>query len=361
MSETSKFHFKSLDAIRTIAFFSTFLAHSFRTENSAILNSTLFKAIDYIKETIGFGVPIFFVLSGFLITYLILKDQEKERFTIKNFYIKRVLRIWPVYFAVVIFGFFIFPLIRSLVLHQPTTENAHFLMYLFFLSNLDQIFNGQLPFGVGLGPTWSVSIEEQYYLFWPILLFFLPKRSFVKGILSVLVVTTILALIFNLPHTHSITSMIYLSMGSLFGYMSYYNYKNINTKIAQSGFVVILLILVSTVSIYNSHFLPYPIKIIVFSFGIGMFILFQIYSPNWSLSKIKILEDNGKYTYGLYLYHSIAIFVVYTLFKSVLHVQETILSVIVVIPVLSLALSYLFARISYKYFESYFLSLKSKY
>lgn len=361
MSETSKFHFKSLDAIRTLAFFSTFLAHSFRTANTEILNSTLFKLIEYVKQTIGFGVPIFFVLSGFLITYLILKDQEKNRFTIKNFYIKRILRIWPVYYAVVIFGFFIFPLLRSLILHQPTTENAHFFMYLFFLSNLDQIFNNQLPFGVGLGPTWSVSIEEQYYLFWPILLFFLPKKNFVKGILSVLVVTTILSLKYNLPHTHSITSMIYLSMGSLFGYISFYNYKSINTKIAQSGFWTILAILVFTVSIYNSNLLPSPIKIIIFSLGIGLFILYQIYAPNWSLSKIKILEDNGKYTYGLYLYHSIAIFFVYTLFRDVLHVQESVFSVIILIPILSLTLSYIFARISYKYMESYFLSLKSKY
>src|SRR6202035_997181 len=62
------------------------------------------------------GVSIFFVLSGFLITYLILSEINlTQKFSLKNFYVRRVLRIWPLYFAVVAIAFLVFPLLRSLL------------------------------------------------------------------------------------------------------------------------------------------------------------------------------------------------------------------------------------------------------
>ncbi|MDD2983962.1 MAG: acyltransferase [Crocinitomicaceae bacterium] len=360
INKEQKFHFKSLDAIRTIAFMSTFLAHSFGSDDATLKSSQTYQAVMTVRGFFSFGVPVFFVLSGFLITFLMLKNQESNRFSLKDFYKKRILRIWPVYYAVVIFGFFIFPLIRSWTLGLPTYENASLGMYLAFLSNFDQINNGVLPFGVALGPTWSVSIEEQFYVFWPLLVLLFPKRRFGSSILAVLLISTIVSIIFLLPGTHTVFAMIYLSVGAYFGYLSFYNKWNINEKMTRLNPLWMLFILVLSLLFFWYNFLPKPISVLIFSAGISLFMLFQCYSPRFSLSKIKILENNGKYTYGLYLYHSIAIFIIHTLLRNVLKMDESSSLVLIYIPFLSLLLSYVIARLSYRYFESYFLKLKPK-
>ncbi len=135
-----KFHFKNLDSIRSIAFLSTFFAHAFYSDSPAVLDSSIFKGASMFREAFGFGVPIFFVLSGFLITYLMFREIElKGKFNIKNFYARRFLRIWPLYYIVIIFGFVIFPFIRTKVLGMPYDEPASAFMYSLFLSNFDQI------------------------------------------------------------------------------------------------------------------------------------------------------------------------------------------------------------------------------
>ena len=82
-----KFKFENLDSIRTIAFLSTFMAHAFYTESAQVKSSTSFQWAIQFQEIFSFGVPIFFVLSGFLISYLMLKEQEEVgTFNLKNFY-----------------------------------------------------------------------------------------------------------------------------------------------------------------------------------------------------------------------------------------------------------------------------------
>ena len=89
----SKFRLENLDSIRSIAFLSTFFAHAFFAETSQIQNNPIYINAIKFQELLSFGVPIFFVLSGFLITLLIIKEQdETNSFSIKNFYIRRILR-----------------------------------------------------------------------------------------------------------------------------------------------------------------------------------------------------------------------------------------------------------------------------
>ena len=133
-NKSSNFRFKNLDSIRTIAFLSTFLAHTFYSKDSEVLNSSAFNGAIKFSKVFSFGVPIFFVLSGFLITYLMLKEQETNiKFNLVKFYVRRILRIWPVYYVVIIFGFVVFPLIRQYVMHAPYIESANVFYYLTFL------------------------------------------------------------------------------------------------------------------------------------------------------------------------------------------------------------------------------------
>jgi peptidoglycan/LPS O-acetylase OafA/YrhL len=105
------------------------------------------------------GVNLFFVLSGFLITSILLESRNKPNY-FRNFYGRRVLRIWPVYVLVILFVYlqapwFVGPSIGEAI------RTAPWLAYIFFVQNL---FHLTLP--PALGPTWSLAIEEQYYFVW---------------------------------------------------------------------------------------------------------------------------------------------------------------------------------------------------
>jgi peptidoglycan/LPS O-acetylase OafA/YrhL len=130
-----------------------------------------------------------FCVEWFLITYLILTEIElTHSFSLKNFYIRRVLRIWPLYFAVVFFSFIIYPLIKKHFGFTSVT-NAIPIYHFTFLSNFDILRYEQLgqPKKQELmqNITWSVSVEEQFYIFWPLLFVFLPKRFLSKTIILI--------------------------------------------------------------------------------------------------------------------------------------------------------------------------------
>lgn len=360
---TENFKFKNLDSIRTIAFLSTFMAHAFYSTNSDVLNSNAFESVLQFSQLFSFGVPIFFVLSGFLITYLMLTEQEKNnRFSLGKFYMRRVLRIWPVYYLVIIFGFVVFPIVRTYILHQPYVENANIYYYLGFLSNFDQINTNALPFGVGLGPTWSVSIEEQFYLFWPLLLLLFKKKKFIFSIIITIGVSVVFTSLYQLIGKHTVFCLAYLSIGGLYGYITLYN-KDLVAKLTRIPsylfyllIVVLFLLIYANINWYHNFFL-----IVIIALIIGYIILYQCHSDKNELRKIPFLEITGKYTYGLYLYHVICNFVIHILFNDLLKIEDSIIIVLIVKPLLSLGLSLILSYLSYHYFEQKFLNLKTKF
>lgn len=357
------FRFDNLDSIRTIAFLSTFMAHGFYSESPEILNHEVFKGVIKFNELFSFGVPIFFVLSGFLITYLMFREVEKNnRFSIKNFYIRRILRIWPVYYLVLVIGFIIFPIVRSALIGPEYPETANPWYYTFFLSNIDQIQASTLPFGIGLGPTWSVSVEEQFYLIWPLIFVLLPKKNFLWGILLIITSSIFLSSFFELSNKNLIYCISYLGIGALAAYIAYH-YEGFVRKITNISvftllpvFLLLLLTIYTSLYIYSS-FLFIPIIAILISY----IILQQCYGTKGALKKIPLLERMGKYTYGLYLYHVICNFVVYTLFVTILKFDESIWMAVVFRPIISLILSAIVSIFSYRYMESYFLRLKEHF
>ena len=132
-------------------------------------HSPLFNAGEFSARILhrGFtGVDFFFVLSGFLITSLLLREAEaRGRFSLSGFYRRRALRILPVYYLLVtaIGAYYIWG--------KGAAEYLGYMpFYYLFLANFLQ---GDVPL---LSPTWSLSVEEQYYLLWPLLLMLLPRR-----------------------------------------------------------------------------------------------------------------------------------------------------------------------------------------
>lgn len=141
----------------------------------------------------------FFVLSGFLLSLLANKEIETGRFNILRFFMRRVLRIWPVYLLVSLFGLLFYYVILPL-LHIPFVNNSDFvtafLLQFFFLSNILHAFYD--PGGI-LTITWSVSVEEQFYLFFPFLIYSVYHIAFLKRVVIVFLFLIICSIYFMLP------------------------------------------------------------------------------------------------------------------------------------------------------------------
>jgi peptidoglycan/LPS O-acetylase OafA/YrhL len=120
------------------------------------------------------GVDLFFVLSGFLISGILLDTRESPNY-FKNFYARRVLRIWPLYYCLLAFMFVVLPHLSASQGVAIFAKSSPWWAYPFFLQNF------LLPLSTDasgpLGVTWSLAIEEQFYLVWPILVRFLSRRQ----------------------------------------------------------------------------------------------------------------------------------------------------------------------------------------
>ncbi len=159
------------------------------------------------------GVNLFFVLSGFLITSILLESRQKPHY-FRNFYGRRALRIWPVYVLVLVVCYlnapwFIGPTVIEAVKAAP------WLAYIFFVQNL---FHLALP--PAIGPTWSLAIEEQYYFLWaPVVRFLRRPRALAIVLTAALVCSPFLrhlnpVWLWTLP-THTLIKLDGIALGSL--------------------------------------------------------------------------------------------------------------------------------------------------
>src|SRR5436190_14915745 len=114
------------------------------------------------------GVNIFFTLSGFLITYLLLSEKARTAdIAWRQFYLRRVFRIWPLFFLAVFLSFFVFPHVFDVPFFQVKTTpdfTQKFLLSLFLFPNIVFVRYGHIFFH---GILWSIGSEEQFYLVWP--------------------------------------------------------------------------------------------------------------------------------------------------------------------------------------------------
>jgi peptidoglycan/LPS O-acetylase OafA/YrhL len=191
-------HIPELDGLRGLAVLGVVLYHCHpRLIGTQLYNGSLW----------GWsGVTLFFVLSGFLITSILLESREKPHY-FKNFYARRILRIWPVYILVLAVCY-----LKPDWFVNPGS-NTPWWAYALLIQNL---FHFTLPAAVG--PTWSLAIEEQYYLLWaPIVR--LLKRPWTLAL--PLFAALIASPLFRLSHhtwitpTHTLTHIDGIAMGSL--------------------------------------------------------------------------------------------------------------------------------------------------
>lgn len=167
-NEQKREYFPGLEGIRGYAFIMVFLIHYTSVYDRP--HQWIYYPYWLLMNTGWFLVPIFFVLSGFLITRILMSTREREGY-FKVFYLRRSVRVFPLYyFTLAVSSAMVFLSIRGLVLHWQ------YLSYLVYLQNFWPVavqfkFHPWDP--ITLTPLWSMAVEEQFYLLWPIAIWFL--------------------------------------------------------------------------------------------------------------------------------------------------------------------------------------------
>jgi peptidoglycan/LPS O-acetylase OafA/YrhL len=169
--ETQRAHYyrPELDILRFVAFLMVFASHSMPGDEAFYgqlhIPPLVSRWIISLAASGAFGVDLFFALSSYLITTLLLREhQATGGIDIRAFYLRRVLRIWPLYF---VFLLAVAPLVDS-SLGEHSFSLGYVLAFVLLAGNWACVIWGY-PHSVA-GPLWSVSIEEQFYVFWPLLL-----------------------------------------------------------------------------------------------------------------------------------------------------------------------------------------------
>ena len=162
-----KIFFPNLDGLRFLSFFSVFFFHIWvlMFDRYRLSGPTPW-VVKFLFQNGEIGVNFFFVLSGFLITYLLIQEKKiTGKIHVANFYIRRILRIWPLFYVCILFGLVLYPLLKK-VIGGELFVVAHPWTYFVFLNNFDFLKNGAPAI---ISVLWSVAIEEQFYLVWPLL------------------------------------------------------------------------------------------------------------------------------------------------------------------------------------------------
>ncbi len=380
MKELTTTFFPNLDGLRFFAFFAVFINHAmvclgyYNSEKHFV-----FMSENFLKNG-DMGVSFFFVLSGFLITYLLLKEKAANgKINIKNFYIRRVLRIFPLYYLIVLLGLYVIPLAKNQIpVSFPVDISTSMLnkwYYFTFTGNIDYLRNGIT--NVIVGVLWSVSVEEQFYIFWPLVIAFVPKKYLLLSFMLIIVGSIGFRYFFTggnamKIHFNSLSCVTYLAMGAVIAFMSAKE-KFINRVKTIPKYAILLM--------YIIGFAIIPLRLYTWKFGvhyvlvasfvpviIAAFFAFIIIEQNFAehsfykISRFRFISSIGKYTYGMYCYHMVVFFVI--LFS--LHLIKFDISRINKFGFISITITSFFATClvamwSYNYFEMFFLRMKERF
>ena len=294
-------HIKQLDAFRFFAFMGVFIAHSYKIDNK------LFHQIPF-----GYGVNLFFVLSGFLITGILLDDREdstlKKGKALRNFYIRRALRIFPIYYGTVLFLYYI--------KFQNYEEVTPWLLC--YAANIHIWL--QLPYMGSYNHLWSLGIEEQFYLVWPFIILFFPKKHLLKVIYLAIFVSLAfkIGLYLYIGHWHPAINAATISyidafgMGGLIAYWKRHNVQWLEKGSKYSKWLLLLMFTLFMTMKFNIEQPFFHVMDDIFANALFGFISFLILLPashdaysGWFKKVLdnKIIIHLGKISYGLYLYH----------------------------------------------------------
>ena len=294
---------KGFDTLRALAVFYVIIEHwgpVFKEHTGA----------DYIKNVFiqngTFGVNLFFVLSGFLITSILLNEKFKDNGTkrltiIKNFFVRRSLRIFPIYYLVI--------LLCCLFGYQFVIDHIGY--YATYTSNLLPYYSNQPNV---LSHTWSLAVEEQFYLIWPWLIIFINKKYLKHVFIAAIIIGTVSKYIV-LYRWHHLYPVLVINCFDSFGIGALYAYIRLNEVKKhqfEKGFRIVFPLLLFIgwkmaaagisglpAAVIYSRLLDSLIAIALIMFAINN-------KYEWMRKYVMenpVFNFIGKISYGIYLYH----------------------------------------------------------
>ncbi|AWI26247.1 hypothetical protein HYN49_10235 [Flavobacterium pallidum] len=363
--EQPRIYFPNLNGLRFIAALLVIIHHVeaykgfFRMEHDDIPFATIAGPL---------GVILFFVLSGFLITYLLLFEETAfGKINIRNFYTRRILRIWPLYFLILLLAFLVLPNIDIFVLPRFGKDAIYsqlalkIIFYVFFLPNLACAALSSIPYA---SHTWSIGTEEQFYLVWPLLLRFFKKYRMAMMLGIILCYNIILALLKS-PWSDDLPGSLVLrlfwpgfsidcmAIGGILALLYFRKSRMLSLLMDNRVFYVVLMATIFLLAM-GYHFPYLHDKIYAVLFGIIVLNLAANDTLSISLEN-NILNYLGRISYGLYMYHPIAIVLAFAICRNTGHFSNWF------IYPLAMVLTSAMAALSYQYFESWFLKRKQQF
>ncbi len=359
----SAFYLPALDGLRLIAFLMVFCHHTFPwslppNQASEALNRWWRAGV----MAAGYGVSLFFALSSFLITTLLLEEKTRSRtVSLKNFYLRRILRIWPLYFSILLLVIFLNPFYRA--------HNARLTRY---MSWSFATFTANLAMSAGkmstmtVAPLWSVCIEEQFYLCWPVIMLFLSRRALTC--FAIAMVGTGLAYRLWVAGGHVRPDVIwYHSLSQLdcfaYGCLAALYLRNVTIKSRVLRVTLIIGAFLAVLTI--ERYLPYKsaemvtgsvtrLSVAAYTLIAALFALVvwlaSSMNEGWLATRVPVFF--GKRTYGLYCLHS-AVITTLDIWVSYARWETRALCALAVTIPLAIA--------SYRYLELPFLRLKQRF
>lgn len=364
-----KIFFPGLNSLRAIAAFSVIIAHIEGYKDKLSLPN-FHKSLGILGPL---GVYLFFVLSGFLISYLLILEYNKNDIVnVKKFYVRRVLRIWPLYFFIVFLGFFVLPeFLEPNYFHVKTTPDffKKISLTVLFLPNLLLYVYGSI---FAIGVLWSVGAEEQFYLIWPWVVNYYKAKLYTPllSILSMIITFKLLCGLMEYAHpaysryitiAKSMLPFDYMCIGGIFAY-SYYKRDSLYKFICKNHVFYFCIFTVLFFICLRDFFETYQ-TVVNIIFGVSFAVIIVNISTNNKakfIANSKFLDFSGRISYGIYMYHSIAIAISLIICgKSILNSGLVIYN-ICVYAIASL-LTLIFSAISFYVYENKFLELKDKF
>ncbi len=362
-------HIKVLDGIRGLAILLVLMSHGFGAFTIQTRSEAIFK---HVLASYGWmGVDLFFVLSGFLITGILLKTKHKANY-FKNFYMRRVLRIFPLYYFIILVSFFILPKLGgwwTTAFRNGSTELPWFLSYL-----MNYLGTVTVP----LGHFWSLCVEEQFYLLWPLLVWCLSYRMIIILCLIGLMTSPVLRwIVFSHGVTvgainfYSATHADALLCGALLATVSHAKSGLLQYRRFATFFFVFSGIVVAGIyGLSILRLLPEALNVSLnFSFVAVFFaaLLVMVVTAENSAWYIQVFDSSllcwlGKYSYGIYVFNG----PVYRFLAQHFGGEEYIMPIymgsqipfVVYFGILTAFLSCALAYLSYHVMEKHFLKLK---
>jgi peptidoglycan/LPS O-acetylase OafA/YrhL len=354
----SGFYRPELDVLRLLAFMMVFLTHILPYDGAFAEGTWL----GSFRVAGGFGVCMFFMLSSFLITDLLEREHAiTGSIELRAFYVRRILRIWPLYFSFLFFDFF--------VQHVRHTNNFPVGKLLAFLLLAGNWYVGrfELPFTLS-SPLWSISVEEQFYLVWPSFRKHVGRRgSVLLAVATLLVSYGVMARLsyvnaWNL-WPNSFVQFQFFSTGALLSFALRGRSPRFSLATRLALFAVGIGILVASPRLFFTHgqtfFFLGPGFLLV---NAGCIVIFLSFLGESRMGKWRVVTYLGRISYGLYVFHWMV--VVAAVHAARLLVSQHLLPPLLVRGVMALAaflLTVVLASLSYRFFEAPILRFKKRF